>query len=164
MLITKDSFKHGAARIYSTYITVCKNIADVLHNSIVVNELTERETTNGGYVLLGMVEVEDNYVVVRSIINKKTWKLEDFQELYAIKKKSIKKEDAGVKPPHYIQKNGFGASSTISIADFLKFVNTQNIGNSVLSLDVVEKLGASRVVDEKITPNLKYSDRTTETN
>jgi hypothetical protein len=43
----------------------------------------------------------------------KTWKLKDFQELDAIKKKSIKKEDVGLKPPHYIQKNGFGTSSRL---------------------------------------------------
>jgi len=149
---------YGAARIDGAYIAVCKNIADVLNDSVVVNELAERETTNGGYVLLGMVETEDSYVVVRSIVNKKTWKLEEFQELNAIKKKSIKKEDVGLKPPHYIQKNGFGTSSVISIADFLKFVNTQNIANTVLSLDVVDKLGTSRGFDKNITPNLLYAN------
>ena len=159
VLITRDSFKHGAERIDGAYIAVCKNIADILNDSIVVNELAERETTNGGYVLLGMAETEDSYVVVRSIVNNKTWKLEEFQELNAIKKKSIKKEDVGLKPPHYIQKNGFGTSSVISIADFLKFVNTQNIANTVLSSDVVDKLGTSRGFDKNITPNLLYSER-----
>ena len=159
VLITKDSFKHSAARMDATYIAVCKNIAEVLNNSIAVNELKPRDSTDGGYVLLGMVETEDNYVIVRSVVNKRTWKLEEYEELDAIKKKSIKKEDVGFKPPHYIQKNGFGTSSAISIADFLKFVNTQNIANSVLSLDVIDKLGSSRGFDEKVTPNLKYSDR-----
>ena len=71
-------------------------------------------------------------------------KLEDYNELYAIKKKSIKKEDVGLKPPHYIQKNGYGTSSVISIADFLDFVNSQKLGNSVLPLDVTKKLGTDR--------------------
>jgi hypothetical protein len=158
VLITKDSFKHGAARMDGTYINVCKNIADVLNNSIVVNELTERETTNGGYVLLGLVETEDSYVIVRSIVNKKTWRLEEFQELDAIKKKSMKKEDVGLKPPNYIRKNGFGTSSEISIADFLEFVNSQNLANSVLSLDVIDKLGSTRGFDENVTPNILYSE------
>ena len=159
VLITKDSFKHGAARMDAAYIAVCKNIADVLNNSIAVNEFNPRDTTDGGYVLLGMAETEDSYVIVRSIVNKRTWKLEEYEELDAIKKKSIKKEDVGFKPPHYIHTNGFGTSSVISIADFLKFVNTQNIANSVLPLDVIDKLGTIRGFDQNVTPNLLYSDQ-----
>ena len=60
-----------------------------------------------------------------------------YNELYAIKKKSIKKEDVGLKPPHYTQKSGYETSSVINIADFLEFVNGQNSENNVLSLDVV---------------------------
>ncbi len=157
VLITRNSFKHGAARMDGTYIAVCKSIAEVLNNSIVVNELTDREYTQGGYVLLGLTETDDSYVVVRSIVNKKTWQLEDYNELYAVKKKSIKKEDVGLKPPHYVPKNGYVTSSVISILDFLKFVNSQNIGNNVLSLDVIKNLGSTRGVDEKITPNLMYN-------
>ena len=74
--------------------------------------------------------------MVRSIVNKKTWKLEDYNELYAIKKKSIKKEDVGFKPPHYIRKNGYGTSSIISIARFLEFVNSRSLGNSEKILNV----------------------------
>lgn len=156
VLVTKDSFNHGAARMDAAYIAVCKSIAEVLDSSLAVNELNEREGTNGGYVLLGLTENQDSYVIVRSLINKKTWKLEEYEELYAIKKKSIKKEDVGLKPPHYIQKNGYGTSSAISIADFLRIVNTQKLANSVLSLDVVEKLGTNRGFDENITPNLLF--------
>lgn len=159
VLITKESFKHGAARLDGAYIALCKNISSVLRNSIVVNELNERDNTKGAYVLLGLVENDDSYIVVRSIVNKLTWKLEDYHKLYAIKKKSIKKEDVGLKPPHYIQKNGFGTSSIISISDFLSFVNSQKIANSVLSLDVLEKLKDKRGFDENVTPNLLYSDR-----
>ena len=46
---------------------------------------------------------------------------------YAIKKKITKKEDVGLKPPHYIQKNGYVTSSVISIADFLEFVNSKKM-------------------------------------
>lgn len=124
VLITRDSFKHGSARMDTNYIAVCKSITDILENSVVVNELAERKDTDGGYVLLGIAENADNYVIVRSIVNKKTWKLEDYNQLYAIKKKSIKKENVGFKPPHYTQESGYGTFSTISIADFLRFVNT----------------------------------------
>ncbi len=146
--ITRDSFKHGAARMDGAYIAACKSLADVLENAIVVNELSERENTEGGYVLLCLAENIDSYVVIRSVINKKTWKLEDYNELYAIKKKSIKKEDVGLNPPHYIQSNGYGTSSTISIVDFLSFVNDQKIANSVLPIDVVQRLNSTRGMDE----------------
>lgn len=37
---------------------------------------------------------------------------------------NIRKEDVGLKPPHYIRENGFGTSSIVSIADFIEFVNS----------------------------------------
>ncbi len=33
-------------------------------------------------------------------LNKKAWKLEEFNELAAIQKEGIKKEDVGIKPLH----------------------------------------------------------------
>ena len=157
--ITRDSFKHGAERMDADYIAICKNISSILENSIVVNEVSPRSDTNGGYVLLGLAETADSYIVVRSIVNKKTWKLDDYKELSAIKKRSAKKGDAGLKPPHYLPKKGYGTSPMISIADFLEFVNSQKLANSVLSLDVIGKLGATREIDPNVTPNLHYSDR-----
>lgn len=157
--VTKNSFKHGAARMDAAYIAVCKNISNVLENSIVVNELKEKENTNGGYVLLGLAESEDSYIIVRSIVDKKTWKLEDYNELYAIRKKSIKKEDVGFIAPALPSMTGFGTSSTISITNFLKFVNNQKLANSVLSMDVINRLNSKREFDKNVTPNLLYSDR-----
>ena len=59
----------------ATYISVCKSISDVLNNSIVMNELQDRSDNNGGYILLGLAETIDNYVVVRTIVNKKHGRL-----------------------------------------------------------------------------------------
>ncbi len=157
--VTRNSFKHGAARIDASYISICKNISGILENSIVVNELEERENTSGGYVLLGLTESKDSYIIVRSIVDKKTWKLEDYNELYAIRKKSIKKEDVGFIAPALHSKNGYGTSSTISISHFLDFVNNQKLSNSVLSADVIKRLNSSRAFDENVTPSLLYSDR-----
>ena len=106
-----------------TYVSVCKSLASILKGSIVVNELSPRKGNAGSYVLIGLSEDAGNYVVVRSTVEKKTWKLTDCNELYAIRKRSIKKADVGSKPPHYIQKNGYGSSATISIANFLELVN-----------------------------------------
>ena len=157
--ITRKSFKHGAARLDNAYISICKSLADVLSTSVVVNELSAREDTNGAYVLLGLAENTDSYVIIRSVVNKKTWKLEDYNELYAIKKTSIKKGDVGFKAPALHLISGYGTSPEISIANFLDFVNSQTLGSSVLSLDVVKHLNSTRAFDENVTPNLLYSER-----
>jgi hypothetical protein len=154
--ITRESFKHGAERIDNAYISVCKSVKEILDKSIVVNELSPRDTTNGGYVLLGIAENADNYVIVRSVVNKKTWKLQEYEELAAIKKKSVKKEEAGFKPPHYIQENGYGTSSVFSIADLLENVKSLPLANEVFSMDVLEKLGVTRTKGT-LSDSVRYS-------
>ena len=68
--------------------------------------------------------------------------------LYAINKKSIKKEDARPRRSDYLVNKGSKTSSTISISDMLEIVkeNSDNIKlvTSVLSKDVCEKLGIER--------------------
>ncbi len=159
ILISKESFKHGAARMDAAYIAVCKNIGSILENSIVVNELSPREDSNGAYVLLGLAESKESYILVRSIVNQKTWKLEDYNELYAIRKNSIKKEDVGFKPPHYTQKSGYGTSSVISISNFLEFVNDKKLANGVLSESVIENFGSQRNYREKVSNDLMFQER-----
>ncbi len=156
VLITRQSFKHGAERIDNAYIAICKSARNILENSIVVNEIVERANTSGGYVLLGIAQNDENYVIVRSVINKKTWKLDEYEELSAIRKKSIKKEDVGFKPPHYIHKNGYETSSAISIADFLENVKNIPLVNEVFSMDVAGKLGVTRSKGT-LSGSLRYS-------
>ncbi len=156
ILITRESFKHGAERMDAAYITISKNIDKVLETSIVINEVLSRENTNGGYVLLGVAEIGENYTFVRSVVNKKTWKLEEYEELSAIKKTSIKKEDVGFKPPHYIQKNGYETSSVISIHDLLENVKSINLVNEVFSEDVAKNLGVQRAKGS-LSNSLRYS-------
>ncbi len=50
VLITRDTFKHSAARVDDLYYSVCFNISSVIENSIVVNELKPRENTEGSFV------------------------------------------------------------------------------------------------------------------
>jgi len=159
ILITRNSFKHGADRYDKTYISVCKSIDKILNNAIVVNELKARADTDGGYVLLSLAENSDSYVVVRAIVNKKTWKLEDYNELYAIRKRGIKKGDVGVKAPALHLISGYGTSPNISISNFLEFVNSSTLGNIVLPMDVVNHFNTSRTFDKDITPNLLFSEK-----
>ncbi len=157
VLITKNSFKHGGARLDATYVTICKNVDVVLENSIVVNELSARDSTDGGYVLLGMVETPDDFVVVRSVVNKRSHRLMEFQQLDAIKKQEITKiEDVGLRPPDYPQKRGSATSSTISIAGLLDFVKNKNLANEVFSADVAQKLGVERAKGS-LSNDLRFS-------
>ena len=56
-------------------------------------------------------------------------------------------------------KSGYGTSPTVSISNFLKFVNSQPLGSSVLSLDVVKNLNSQRTFDENVTPYLLFSEK-----
>ena len=156
VLITRESFKHGAARMDETYISVCKSIAPILKNSIVVNELSPRNGNAGSYVLIGISENADSYVIVRSTVEKKSWKLTDYNELYAIRKKSIEKADVGPRPPHYIQKNGYGSSATIKIADFLGLVKDKF--DDTFTKDVYAHLQMDRK-DTSFSKGLMYQQR-----
>ncbi len=157
VLISKDAYKHGAARMSNNYIAVCKVLPQIFKNAVCVNELVARENSNGSKVLLGLAESDTDYVVVRMVVENRTWKLSDYDILYAVQKSAIKKEDVGIKPPRYTKKGEYVTSSVISISDFLALVNSQKIGSSVLSKDVIERLDSERITDENITPSLKYS-------
>ena len=68
--------------------------------------------------------------------------------LYAINKKSIKKEDARPRRSDYLANKGSDTSSNISISDMLEIVKDNadkiKLVTSVLSKDVCEKLGIER--------------------
>lgn len=126
IMISRESFRHGAMRIDETYVNICLNISDIIKNSIAVNELSPRKGSNGSVVLLGIAENENSYVLIRTIVNNRTWKANDYKIIYAIKKQSIKKEDVGVKPPDYLKNEGSSSSSINSISDNSEKVNNKN--------------------------------------
>ena len=68
--------------------------------------------------------------------------------LYAINKKSIKKEDVRLRRTDYLANKGSDTSSTISISDMLEIVKENSddtkLVTSVLSKDVCEKLWIER--------------------
>ncbi len=165
ILITRESFRHGAERYGAEYVKICSSISDILKTSIVVNELLPRETTKGGYVLLGLAESENTYNLVRSVVNNKTWKLTDYDVLSAIKKSGIKKEDVEQLNVLRITSNSEGSSpsSVISIADFLNFVKSQNLANSVFSDDVLKNLKENRGSDS-LSKSVVYSEREADPN
>ncbi len=159
VLVSAKSFGHGAARIDDTYVSVCRQIGDILENSIIVNELQPRENSDNSYVALGLAETETDYVVVRSLISQRTWELTSYEILYAIKKESINKKMLAYSPRITLQKSGSTTSSVISITDFLQIVKGAKLANSVLSDDVLKNLKEQRISDQNVTPNLKYQQK-----
>ena len=101
-MVSKDSFKHGLARVSKEYYQVCLNFYEILENSIALNELNARDNTNGGIVLLGMCETEDLYVYVTTVVNNKTYNTEDYDIVKAIKKSQQKKKMLTIWPQDYI--------------------------------------------------------------
>lgn len=156
VLISRDSFKHSAARSDELYYNVCYNLPQVLSSSIVINELKPRENTDGSMILLGVLDGVDDIIFVRTIIDKKTWKTENYEVVKAINKQAIKKEDAdGINPSQdYTVEGGSQTSSIISIPDLLSIVKNLKLINSVLDIDVLNVLNSERIIDEKITDSL----------
>ncbi len=158
VLITRDTFKHSAARVDDLYYSVCFNISSVVENSIVVNELKPRENTNGSFVLLGVLENNDDIVIVRTVIDKKTWKTEDYKIVKAINRQAIKKEDVvGIKSTQdYTVEGGSQTSSIISISNLLNTVKEKRVINSVLQEDVLYNLGVKRMLKTVIFIKLQW--------
>ena len=156
IMVSPKSFKHSAARTDSEYCQVCFSLPEILENAIVVNELSPRGKNNGSLVLLGMAQTEERYVYVRMVVENRTWNLENYDIVYAIKKQSIEKEDVSQKAPGLRQKDGSQTSSVISIADFLHNVKSFEVINEVFSKDIANKLGATRYTGD-LSKDLRYS-------
>lgn len=104
------------------YISVSENLSSILKNAIAVNELKPRENSNGTKVFIGTAEFGSDFIFVRMIVENRTQKLFDYDILYAINKKSIKKEDARPRRSDYLVNKGSKTSSTISISDMHEIV------------------------------------------
>lgn len=109
------------------------------------------------YLLQKMGETAKEYIAARFMVNNHTWRMNDYDVLYAINKEEIKKGGTVYKTPALSAKPGSSNSSTISIADVLNLVKAANSISAVVSNDVVQRLGLTRPVIKEITPNLKYS-------
>lgn len=117
-------------------------LGDILQNSISINELNERENTDGAYVLMGIgVDNERNYYPTRIIIN--NYELESVEPLSVLYAVNAKKSRSG-HPAEFTKKNGFSNSSfsNITIADFLDIVK-DNFADT-LSQDVLNNYGIER--------------------
>lgn len=142
------------------------HIADILNNSIAINEINPRGTTAGGYILLGIgKDVEGNYYPTRIVVN--NYQVDEIELLgvvYAInaKKEGVARlEDAG----NTAKSSSYRTTpSTISITDLLDIVKShfpdtlpQNVlqhynmtrPNSPLSYSVRFSRNAAPCVDKR---------------
>ena len=157
IMVAKDSFKHGAARMDAEYIQVCENISGILKNAIAVNELKSRDGTGNATVFIGAAENKNDYVFVRMITDSRTQKLTNYDILYAIRKKGVKKEGVGTKPPGSAE-NGISVTpSTISISKLFDIVKGQELFAEVLSKDVKNALNIENSADNGSLDDILYS-------
>ena len=149
IMVSTESFKHSAARMDAAYVRVCMSMSDIVKNAVAVNELPPRQNTAGAYVLLGMAHDGNEYTAVRMVVNKKTWKMEDYHILYAVRETQIKEKVSGSLPPGSSTRaiSGNLLSPNISIQDMLQLVKKNNLISSVLSEDALQKIQATRGSD-----------------
>ena len=149
IMVSTESFKHSAARMDAAYVRVCMSMSDIVRNAVAVNELPPRQNTAGAYVLLGMAHDGNEYTAVRMVVNKKTWKMEDYHILYAARETQIKEKVSGSLPPGSSTRaiSGNLLSPKISIQGMLQLVKKNNLISSVLSEDVLQNLQATRGSD-----------------
>lgn len=157
---TEKTIKLSSNAISDT-AKITPDIAEIIKNSVVVNELRVRENKNRdikkSFVLIGLATDTNNDYLVRTIVDKYTNDvLEcDFYNLYATKAK--KEEMLGRSPSAVGQTSSNTVPSlSISISDLLKNVKDVKLVNSVLSEDVLDNLGIERP-DSVFKDSLKYS-------
>lgn len=157
---TEKTIKLSSNAISDT-AKITPDIAEIIKNSVVVNELRVRENKNRdikkSFVLIGLATDTNNDYLVRTIVDKYTNDvLEcDFYNLYATKAK--KEEMLGRSPSAVGQTSSNTVPSlSISISDLLKNVKDVKLVNSVLSKDVLDNLGIERP-DSVFKDSLKYS-------
>ena len=155
VLITKDGLRHGLSRNAGPTASVTLNIGEVLENSIKINELEPRNTSNGGYVLLGIAKDEQNNLYpVRAVVNNFAVNdVEVLDVLYAANAKrrtspQTRQGDVNNLTPL------IKGSSKISISDLLNIVK-DNFPD-VLSKDVLNNFDMTRP-KSVLSESVKYA-------
>ncbi len=159
ILISMDSFRHSGHRITPSYADICMSIGDILENAVAINEMTESSHADKATILLGVAQDEENLYFVRMLVDNRRWKLQEYDILYAITKRGIKKEDVGIPAPEFQNESVSRTPSFISISDLLDYVKNVDLISTVVSKDVAETLEIERPNDPKISPSLVYSTK-----
>ena len=137
VFLGRDGLRHSIDRRVNVNAPVVIKAGEILSNSIRINELKPREkNATESYVLIGAARNDSGELfVVRSVINRFTYKLTSMDVLYAI---NAKKEPAALLPLS-TGKPALGTDSTISIAKLLDYVN--QYFPDILPVDVYQHYG-----------------------
>ena len=148
LLFNKSSVSHSLYRKYDLNAVAAINAADIIENSIVINEFNKgRKNADGSYVLLGMVQGKSGeQYIVRSIVNE--YEINSLDVIYAM---NTKKNPSHITASESSKVALSNTDPTISITELLRIV--KNVFPDVLSTDVRKHFG----IDSKKMDGLKYS-------
>ena len=155
VLVTKDGLRHGLTRNAEATAKVTAKIGDILENSIKVNELLPRNTSKGGYVLLGIgADESGNYYPTRVVVNNfSVDEVEVLDVLYAV---NAKRRASSQMRQGFTENSAplIKGSSKISIAELLNLVKDNF--SDVLTDDVLKQFGAERK-NSSLSDSIRYS-------
>lgn len=166
VLITTHGLSHGLDRRFNLNKTAVVNIGSVLKSSILMNVLEPRKHEVESYVFIGMLQTNNGYDLVESVVNRFTYQLEEVNTLFSVNAKeeaavsaaitSLNVEPLGSNPPTYRSENSLVTSvPIIRINDFLSFVNEKYA--DILPADVYKHYGHKDRPKGKLGESARYS-------
>lgn len=172
--VDENSFRHGNAAYDTQYALACMNATKIAQSALAVNTLEhDKNHRTDATVYLAIAEDNISPFIVRFIVTETSRKA-SMDVLYAIKKEGTflpsadsyftvptSQGDAAKDSLKKANAPRRASSHKISIEDFLQTVNGTAAGNAVLSLDVLRHLRTGRGHEPRVSPNLRFSEKTT---
>lgn len=172
--VDENSFRHGNATYDTQYALACMNATKIAQSALAVNTLEQDNNhRTDATVYLAIAEDKTSRFIVRFIVAAPSKKA-SMDVLYAVKKEGTFSPSAdsyftaptsqGDAAKDSLRKANVprrASSYKINIADFLQAVNGTAAGNAVLPPDVLRRLGTGRGNEPRVSPNLRFSEKTT---
>lgn len=172
--VDENSFRHGNATYDTQYALACMNATKIAQSALAVNTLEQDNNhRTDATVYLAIAEDKTSRFIVRFIVAAPSKKA-SMDVLYAVKKEGTFSPSAdsyftaptsqGDAAKDSLRKANVprrASSYKINIADFLQAVNGTAAGNAVLPPDVLRRLRTGRGNEPRVSPNLRFSEKTT---
>lgn len=172
--VDENSFRHGNATYDTQYALACMNATKIAQSALAVNTLEQDNNhRTDATVYLAIAENNTARFIVRFIVAAPSKKA-SMDVLYAVKKEGTFSPSAdsyftaptsqGDAAKDSLRKANVprrASSYKINIADFLQAVNGAAAGNAVLPPDVLRRLRTGRGNEPRVSPNLRFSEKTT---
>ena len=156
VIVSKKSIQHSLDRRLNVLAPALHNIGSILQESIIINKLTPRaDNINDCYVLIGVAKnMNGEPYIVRSVVNRYTGQINDFDVLYAA---NVKKESAALDEPAITNDSLRITDSNISIAELLDYVN--KYFSDILPEDVLKHYGYTSRPEGVLGESALFQDR-----